>query len=379
MAHKPTVEELHSNKYNIPELGEIYLEVLDTSGTFEFPAMRRLSIEKGDAFILVYAVNDLSSWQEVQHLRGLILDEKRDRLVGAQAGPAAPRSAAGSSQNLDEPGAGEPRPPVSSVFAAANRLTAANRRTSSSPALGKPLGARRASVQQVAVGAGSGPLESGPLAGAAGELAAVQSQYSKSQLSKVLSQQAADSSENSAGRRRGPLEGEEPEGDEDEDHDHHGNDNDDPAEGASSGARNPKRPEANGRAGAANRLDQGQPRPPIVVVANKCDLDSFAHQVDSDEAERLVRDQWVSWAHLWAAIPACQADTNPHSLGRPRNRNRHRNRATRSSSARPRRPSTSTASSGSSSGRRARRKSSASSSSTTISSGASRFRCSRTS
>lgn len=250
------MEELHSNKYNIPELGEIYLEILDTSGTFEFPAMRRLSIEKGDAFILVYSVADEASWQEVMHLRGLILDEKQQRhdLAGSRAEGANEPKNNGAAGNgaPQEPGA---RPVVSSVYAAATRLAAANRRTSSSPALGKPAGARRPSVQQPAAaeGAREPPAPSG--------------QCGAGQLAKLLGQQAQQQQARRA-----------------------------PARPAGSGAEGGPR--------AAPAPGEAPGVPPIVVVANKCDLDTSAHQVDSDEAERLVREHWVSSAAPRAALYA---------------------------------------------------------------------------
>ncbi|XP_041641712.1 RASD family member 3 [Cheilinus undulatus] len=69
-----TVEELHVLEYDIPGSGKMRLEILDTSGSYSFPAMRELCIRHSDAFALVYAVDDPGSLEEVKRLRDEILE-----------------------------------------------------------------------------------------------------------------------------------------------------------------------------------------------------------------------------------------------------------------------------------------------------------------
>lgn len=49
---------------------------MDTSGAYEFPAMRALSISSADAFILVYDVTDSSTFEEARALRDQIHETK---------------------------------------------------------------------------------------------------------------------------------------------------------------------------------------------------------------------------------------------------------------------------------------------------------------
>ncbi|XP_053552773.1 GTP-binding protein Rhes-like [Bombina bombina] len=77
--HRRTVEELHSTEYDTAGGTEVKIEILDTSGSYEFPAMRKLSMQSGDAFVLVYAVDDPDSFENVKRLREEILEAKQDK------------------------------------------------------------------------------------------------------------------------------------------------------------------------------------------------------------------------------------------------------------------------------------------------------------
>lgn len=67
--YRQTIEELHRGEYELPDGSSLTLDILDTSGAFPFPAMRQLSISTGNAFILVYSLDDEESWNEVARLR----------------------------------------------------------------------------------------------------------------------------------------------------------------------------------------------------------------------------------------------------------------------------------------------------------------------
>lgn len=75
--YKPTVEDLHCRDYNVSG-STIKVDILDTAGYLEFPAMRRLSISTAHAFLLVYAVDDKQSFNEVQQLWQQIREQRTD-------------------------------------------------------------------------------------------------------------------------------------------------------------------------------------------------------------------------------------------------------------------------------------------------------------
>ncbi|GFY42227.1 GTP-binding protein Rhes [Trichonephila inaurata madagascariensis] len=71
--HKPTVEDMYS--YNYDESGsKIQINILDTSGQDEYPAMRRVAIQKADIFILIFSIDSEESFQRVSTIRDSILE-----------------------------------------------------------------------------------------------------------------------------------------------------------------------------------------------------------------------------------------------------------------------------------------------------------------
>ncbi|XP_061414052.1 GTP-binding protein Di-Ras1-like [Lethenteron reissneri] len=86
--YKPTVEELHRFNCGTDAAAaaaagggrkgdvEFILELLDTAGSYSFPAMRRLAVRSGDAFVLAFSVDDPDSFEEVTRIRDEILVER---------------------------------------------------------------------------------------------------------------------------------------------------------------------------------------------------------------------------------------------------------------------------------------------------------------
>lgn len=75
--YRQTIEELHRGEYELPDGSSLTLDILDTSGAFPFPAMRALSISTGNAFILVFSLDDKESFEEVKRLREEILEKRK--------------------------------------------------------------------------------------------------------------------------------------------------------------------------------------------------------------------------------------------------------------------------------------------------------------
>ncbi|XP_034840305.1 ras-related protein Rap-2b [Maniola hyperantus] len=78
--YKRTIEEMHHGDFNVAGV-RLTLDILDTSGAYEFPAMRALSMQSADAFILVYDITDAESFTEARALRDQIHETKGSTAV----------------------------------------------------------------------------------------------------------------------------------------------------------------------------------------------------------------------------------------------------------------------------------------------------------
>lgn len=74
-AYKATVEDLHCRDYRVGG-ATIKVDILDTAGDLVFPAMRRLSISTAHAFLLVYAVDNRDSFDEVRRIWDQIKEQR---------------------------------------------------------------------------------------------------------------------------------------------------------------------------------------------------------------------------------------------------------------------------------------------------------------
>lgn len=80
--YKPTVEDLYSQEYDFGQL-TLKVDILDTAGDLQFPAMRRLSIATAHAFLIVYSVNNRESFE----LAKVFFDEIQEQRADFQDTP----------------------------------------------------------------------------------------------------------------------------------------------------------------------------------------------------------------------------------------------------------------------------------------------------
>ncbi|CAB3400204.1 unnamed protein product [Caenorhabditis bovis] len=73
--YKETIEDLHSREFRIQGV-PLPLDILDTN--FNFPDMRRLAITSASAFLLVFAVDDVTSFKEMSDIWQEICSRRQD-------------------------------------------------------------------------------------------------------------------------------------------------------------------------------------------------------------------------------------------------------------------------------------------------------------
>ncbi|OQR77837.1 GTP-binding protein Rhes-like, partial [Tropilaelaps mercedesae] len=75
--YRPTVEDMFFKEFNLEQV-TLKVDFLDTAGDNQFPAMRRLSIANGQAFLLVYAIDDPNSFNMLKQCFEEIREGKPD-------------------------------------------------------------------------------------------------------------------------------------------------------------------------------------------------------------------------------------------------------------------------------------------------------------
>lgn len=75
--YKSTVEDLYNRDYDIGPI-TLKVDILDTAGDYQFPAMRRLSIATAHAFLLVYSISEVQSFNTVQQCIEEIREQRPD-------------------------------------------------------------------------------------------------------------------------------------------------------------------------------------------------------------------------------------------------------------------------------------------------------------
>ena len=73
--YEPTIEDFYSTQVSHDEKNYQF-DIIDTCGSENFPAMRRVDIEKADAIVLMYSLDNANSFEHLKEIREEILREK---------------------------------------------------------------------------------------------------------------------------------------------------------------------------------------------------------------------------------------------------------------------------------------------------------------
>ncbi|CAH0546521.1 unnamed protein product [Brassicogethes aeneus] len=75
--YRSTVEDLYNREYDVGHT-TLKVDILDTSGDMQFPAMRKLCIATAHAFLLVYAVTSAPSFESIKQCFEEIKEQRAD-------------------------------------------------------------------------------------------------------------------------------------------------------------------------------------------------------------------------------------------------------------------------------------------------------------
>ena len=88
--YEQTIDDMYRGEFEMHE-SKIVFDIQDVSGSYvhDFPSMRNVSFASADAFILVFSLESLESWNEIYNLREMIHKEKSTKtpivIVGNKA------------------------------------------------------------------------------------------------------------------------------------------------------------------------------------------------------------------------------------------------------------------------------------------------------
>ncbi|KAK6031727.1 Ras family protein [Ostertagia ostertagi] len=78
--YRPTVEEFNWIEYDVEEGSALMLQIIDSSGSHDFLAMRHFYIRTGDAFLVVFSIDDASSLDEAKKIIEEIEEERKKKV-----------------------------------------------------------------------------------------------------------------------------------------------------------------------------------------------------------------------------------------------------------------------------------------------------------
>ena len=78
--YEPTVEDYHTRALHYKRR-VILLSITDVSGCYQFPAMRKLTIQRTEAFVIVFSVENRLSFEETGKLLDDVLGERQNEYI----------------------------------------------------------------------------------------------------------------------------------------------------------------------------------------------------------------------------------------------------------------------------------------------------------
>jgi len=79
-SYVPTIEDTYRQVISCNQKSVCTLQITDTTGSHQFPAMQRLSIIKGNAFVLIYSVSSKQSLEELAPIIRMLQELKGDAI-----------------------------------------------------------------------------------------------------------------------------------------------------------------------------------------------------------------------------------------------------------------------------------------------------------